>query len=239
MITTLRAIPTDSIRLMVFDLDGTLIDSSTDLCNSINAMLVNEGRHELPQAVISSYIGDGAAMLVRRALGDPDDKELVDRALRFFLTYYREHKLDNTFAYPGVLEALKTLAGNAEKKRAMAVLTNKPVGPARAICEALGMGPYFFEIYGGDSFHVKKPDPHGLLELMKTANVSPEETVMIGDSDVDVLTAHNAGVWVIGCKFGLSPHTLETAPPDLLVESASEWTQALSAEKISIVSRPL
>jgi phosphoglycolate phosphatase len=95
------------------------------------------------------------------------------------------------------------------------------------------MGSYFFQVYGGDSFHVKKPDPQGLLELMKEARVTPEQTVMIGDSDVDVLTARNAGAWVIGCKFGLSPHTLETAPPDLLVDSAFEWIHALNAEKIS------
>lgn len=231
MLTILRSIPTDSIRLVVFDLDGTLIDSSVDLCNSINAMLVNERRHKLPNAVIASYIGDGAAMLVRRALGDPDDEELVSRSLRYFLGYYREHKLDNTYAYPGVLESLQTLAQG--KQRSMAVLTNKPVGPAKAICEALGMSPYFFQIYGGDSFTVKKPDPHGLMELMDQANATPEETIMIGDSDVDVLTARNAGTWILGCKFGLSPHTLEAAPPDLLVDSAFEWTHALGAEKIS------
>lgn len=229
MLTILRTIPIDSIRLIVFDLDGTLIDSSVDLCNSVNAMLINEGRHKLPDAVIASYIGDGATMLVRRALGDPDDKELVDRALRYFLSYYREHKLDNTYAYPGVLDSLQHLAAD---KRKMAVLTNKPVGPAKAICEALGMSPYLFQIYGGDSFSVKKPDPHGLLELMKQADVTPEETVMIGDSDVDVLTARNAGTWMIGCKFGLSPHTLEAAPPDLLVDSALEWIHAFGAEKI-------
>lgn len=230
MLTVIRTIPIDTIRLIVFDLDGTLIDSSVDLCNSVNAMLVNEGRHKLPQAVIASYIGDGAAMLVRRALGDPDDKELVERAIRYFLSYYREHKLDNTYAYPGVLEALQFFAN--DQQRSMAVLTNKPVGPAKAICEALGMNPYLFQVYGGDSFPVKKPDPHGLLELMKQVGVTPEETVMIGDSDVDILTARNAGAWVIGCKFGLSPHTLEAATPDLLVDSALEWIHAFGAEKI-------
>jgi phosphoglycolate phosphatase len=234
MITSLHAIPTESIQLLVFDMDGTLVDSRKDLCNSINAMLVKEDRHQLPEAVIASYIGDGAAMLVRRALGDPDDKDLVDRALQYFLSYYREHKLDNTYAYPGVLESLQSLAAtNEDTRRVMAVLTNKPVGPARAICDALGMGSYFFRVYGGDSFHVKKPDPQGLFELMKEAQVTPEQTVMIGDSDVDVLTARNAGVWAIGCKFGLSPHTLETAPPDLLVDSAFEWVHALTLTKIS------
>lgn len=227
-------IPTENIRLLVFDLDGTLVDSRVDLCNSINAMLTAEGRHPLPDSVIASYIGDGAAMLVRRALGDPDSKEVVDRALHYFLSYYREHKLDNTYAYPGVIDSLKTLAsGSHGKPKKMAVLTNKPVGPARAICDALGLSSYFFEIYGGDSFPVKKPDPLGLTTLMKSADVTPQETVMIGDSDVDVLTARNADAWVIGCKFGLSPHTLAVAPPDILVDTAFEWTIALGEKTIA------
>jgi phosphoglycolate phosphatase len=94
-------------RLIVFDLDGTLIDSRIDLCNSVNAMLAHFGRPELPEAVIAGYIGDGASMLVRRALGDPEgdvhDEEFVAEALGFFLDYYRVHKLDFTYVYPGVM----------------------------------------------------------------------------------------------------------------------------------------
>src|SRR6202021_3684565 len=99
-------------RLLVFDLDGTLIDSGIDLCNSVNATLTHFGKPELPDAVIASYIGDGASLLVRRAFGDPEgdihDEEYVTNALTFFLDYYRIHKLDNTFLYPGVLESLKS-----------------------------------------------------------------------------------------------------------------------------------
>jgi phosphoglycolate phosphatase len=110
----------------------------------------------------------------------------------------------------------------------MAVLTNKPVRPARDICVALGLAPYFLSIYGGNSFNTKKPDPEGLLALMAEACARPEETVMIGDSEVDVLTARNAGVWSIGCTFGLAPQSLVDTPPDVLVDSPADWTAALS-----------
>ena len=105
----------------------------------------------------------------------------------------------------------------------MAVLSNKPVGPSRAIVKALGLGDYFFQVYGGNSFHTKKPDPEGLNALIREAGVRPEQTLMVGDSDVDVLTARRAGAWVIGCRFGLSSHTLESIPSDCLVDSAAEW----------------
>ena len=108
-------------RLLVFDLDGTLIDSQIDLSNSVNAMLVHLGKPELPQAVIAGYIGDGASMLVRRALGDPEgdvhDEEFVDEALTFFLDYYREHKLDFTYVYDGVVEALDEIRGGLSGNR--------------------------------------------------------------------------------------------------------------------------
>jgi phosphoglycolate phosphatase len=233
-VRVLRAIPTDSLRLFVFDLDGTLIDSRADLAQSINAMLVRYDRHPLPEEVIAGYIGDGASVLVRRALGDPDDESFVTEALSYFLTYYREHKLDFTYVYDGVhpslralQNALSTVEPRTHQTLGMAVLTNKPIGPSQAICDALGLSPFFFQIYGGNSFHTKKPDPLGLITLMQEAGVTPAETVLIGDSDVDVLTARNAGTWVVGCTFGLAPHTLEAAPPDVLVDHASDWPRVL------------
>jgi phosphoglycolate phosphatase len=228
MLHVLNPLPAESIRLIVFDLDGTLIDSQKDLANSINAMLVQMNRKPLPDEVIGTYIGDGAGMLVRRALGDPDDEHLVEDGLNRFLAYYREHKLDHTYVYPGVFESIKAMKSTPEgAPRRMAVLTNKPIVPSRAICEALGLGEHFFQIYGGNSFGTKKPDPEGLNTLIAEAGVAPEETLMIGDSDVDVLTARRAGAWVIGCRFGLSSHTLENIPSDCLVDMASEWATAL------------
>lgn len=234
MAYTSHLIPVESLRLLVFDLDGTLIDSRKDLANSVNATLGHLGRPALPDNVIASYIGDGAGMLVRRALGDPDDEAFVESALTYFLDYYREHKLDHTHVYPGVLESLEALrVGTDGSRRQMAVLTNKPIGPSQAICDALGLSPYFFRIYGGNSFSTKKPDPQGLKALIREAGVDPFETVMIGDSEIDVQTARSAGGWALGCRFGLSPHTLDAAEPDCLVDSAFDWADALDAAKIS------
>ncbi len=223
-------------RLLVFDLDGTLIDSRIDLCNSINAMLAHFGRLALPEQVIAGYIGDGASMLVRRALGDPEgdrhDETFVSEALTFFLDFYRIHKLDFTYVYPGVLSALETIHA-AHPMLPMAVLTNKPVLPSRDICAHFGLDRFFFQNYGGNSFHTKKPDPTGLLALIAEASaltgslIDPADTIMIGDSDVDVLTARNCGARALGCAFGLAPHALAAAAPDLFVDAPGEWPVTL------------
>ncbi len=227
MIRIKRPFDASRIRLLVFDLDGTLVDSRVDLANSINAMLRQYERPELPCDVIASYIGDGAPMLVRRALGDPDDERFVSEALQFFLAYYREHKLDTTYVYDGVKEALTAIAQSTNGgERKMAVLSNKPVRPTEVICQALGLAEFFFRIYGGNSFHTKKPDPLGLKALLQEAGARPDEAVIIGDSDIDVITGRNAGVWTCGVTYGLVPHTLVNAPPDVLVDSPMEWVEA-------------
>ncbi|MGB6974991.1 MAG: HAD-IA family hydrolase [Terracidiphilus sp.] len=242
MIRVLRPLPVESLKLLVFDLDGTLIDSAQDLCNSLNATLVHFGRSALPDETIAGFIGDGALLLVSRAL-EPENPEsthpeFLARAHQFFLDYYREHKLDCTYAYDGVVEALHALRTIHDQtsadspgvpQRSMAVLTNKPVRPAQAICQALGLAPFFLNIYGGNSFSSKKPNPEGLFALMQEAGANPEQTVMIGDSQVDIQTARNAGAWSIGCTFGLAPERLLSIPPDILVDSPAEWTTALTA----------
>jgi phosphoglycolate phosphatase len=222
-----RPIPKDKLKLLVFDLDGTLIDSRADLTSSINAMLRYFRRAALPEDVIASFIGDGATMLVRRSLGDPVDEAFVQQAVDYFLDYYRDHKLDHTYVYDGVFHVLEQLRSRYGASLQMAVLSNKPENPSREICDALELKPYFFQVYGGNSFPTKKPDPEGLLKLIAEAGVTAEETLMIGDTDVDILTARNAGAWALGCKFGLSPHTLEYAAPDCLVDSPHDWSAAL------------
>ena len=239
MVRILHPLPVEQLKLLVFDLDGPLIDSAQDLCNSVNATLSQFGRERLPDPVVAGYIGDGAIMLMRRALFGPDatdvDEELLSRAYAWFLDYYREHKLDNTYAYEGVLEALTALRQlhehSEEPARLMAVLTNKPVRPAQAICEALGLAPYFLHIYGGNSFATKKPNPEGLRALMDEAGALPQETLVIGDSQVDVETARNAGAWCVGCTFGLAPESLKDYPPDVLVDSPADWPAALAPAK--------
>jgi phosphoglycolate phosphatase len=239
MVHVYRPLPVERLKLLVFDLDGTLIDSAQDLCNSVNAALGQFNRGPMPDPAIAGFVGNGAPMLMRRSMADglaPEqvDENLLSEAYAFFLQYYREHKLDFTYAYDGVVEALaalKELHDAAGTPRTMAVLTNKPVRPARGICEGLGMADYFLHIYGGDSFPVKKPDPFGLRSLMEEAGAKPEETVMIGDSQVDVATARNAGAWSIGCAFGFGVPTLMDHKPDVLVDRASDWTAALNPAK--------
>src|SRR5262249_13933140 len=174
-----------SIKLVVFDLDGTLVDSRLDLIHSVNAMLKHLKRPELPGEMIASYVGDGAPMLVRRALGDPKNEAVVKEALDFFLTYYRAHKLDNTQLYPGIKESLATIANSNGVPRKMAVLTNKPVHPSKAIVEALGLKEFFVHVYGGNSFPTKKPDPEGARRLLSETHTKSTEALMVGDSAVD------------------------------------------------------
>jgi len=228
MIRISRPIPARKIKLVLFDLDGTLIDSERDLAAAVNAMLVNYGRKELPIDVIGTYIGDGAPMLIRRALGDPADREFLQEALNYFLLYYREHKLDTTCLYDGIREALQQIGGNDGALRQMAVLTNKPVRVSRNILAGLGMDGAFFQVYGGNSFDTKKPDPLGANTLISEAGVTAEETVMVGDSQVDVLTARNAGMWSIGVTYGFAPRTLEQVVPDVLVDTPAELATTLS-----------
>jgi phosphoglycolate phosphatase len=216
-----RAFDPHSIQLVIFDLDGTLIDSRLDLVHSVNATLRHLHRPELPDEVIASYVGDGAPMLVRRALGDPKDESVLKRALDYFLTYYRAHKLDHTTVYEGVPEALASIQSNG-RERKLAVLSNKPVLPSRAIVKELGLGDFFVKVYGGNSFETKKPDPLGVHCLLKETNTAPANALIVGDSSVDVLTGRNAGIATCGVTYGFAPHTLCEAPPDVTVNSPRE-----------------
>jgi phosphoglycolate phosphatase len=235
MIRIRRAFDPRTIKLVIFDLDGTLIDSRLDLVHSVNAALRHIGRPGLPDDVIASYVGDGAPVLIQRALGGESiDEAVVREGLQFFLSYYREHKLDHTTVYPGIHDSLNAIqnsshqisSGDSGAKlnggRQMAVLSNKPVVPSRAIVEALGLGQFFTKVYGGNSFATKKPDPEGALKLLEEHSVTPQEAAIVGDSQVDVETGRNAGLWTVAVNYGFAPHTLEASSPDVLVDAPHE-----------------
>lgn len=247
MIRFLRPFDPTRLRLLIFDLDGTLIDSRLDLIQSVNAALRHLGRPELEGDVIASYVGDGAPALMRRAVGEGSDENVFNAALEFFLVYYRKHKLDHTTLYDGVKEVLAKLSQPASQPRAdegpgradtdathrqMAVLSNKPVNPSRDILRALGLSDYFFRIYGGNSFATKKPDPLGVHTLLDESGVRPDEALMIGDSAVDVMTGRSAGLWTCGVSYGFAPQTLTEIPPDVLIEHPRELGEIFEQIKL-------
>jgi len=207
------------VRALIFDLDGTLIDSKRDLIHSVNAMLAEMGRARLDEETISGYIGHGAPLLVSRALGSTAKEEELRRALQFFLAYYEEHKMDSTCAYPGIPDALAELS---RKKVPMAVLTNKPVKISVRILESLGLASYFRVIYGGNSFETKKPDPFGANKILSEFGAPPRETMLVGDSEVDVQTARNAGTIAAAVNYGFGVHDRAQHPADIYLDKLSD-----------------
>jgi phosphoglycolate phosphatase len=189
---------TSPVGLVVFDLDGTLVDSRTDLANATNALLAELGGARLPDSDVVDMVGEGAAVLVRRALTasglDPDYPRALDR----FLGLYEERLLDHTEPYDGMIDALEALA----TRMPLAVLTNKPAAPTTRILEGLGMERFFGMVIGGDSPLGRKPDPAGLLHLAAGAGVAPATTLMVGDSPIDLQTARNGGTRICLARYG-------------------------------------
>jgi phosphoglycolate phosphatase len=210
------------VKALVFDLDGTLIDSKRDLVLAVNATRRNMQLNPLSDELVSSYVGDGMQKLVERALGEGFTSQQVQGAMDFFLDYYREHMLDNTVTYPGVRQALEAL-----RSRPLAVLTNKPVKFSRMILEGLGIAPYFRQVYGGNSFETKKPDPLGMNTLLSEFQVEPRQAMLVGDSIVDIQTARNAGAWSAGVTYGLGSSKLDTLPPDILLDTLADLPACL------------
>ncbi len=203
------------MNLLIFDLDGTLIDSKLDLAHAVNAARAHMGLGDLPHPLVFSYVGNGAPTLIRRSLGPEAGEAQVQEALEFFLEYYRDHMLDYTSLYPGVADTLDVLLQSGKR---MAVLTNKPVRISKAIISGLGLERHFFQIYGGNSFEQKKPHPIGIETLLSEAGMGAGHALMIGDSAVDIQTARNAGIKSCGVTYGFQPETLAAEPPDFLID---------------------
>ena len=209
--------------ILVFDLDGTLIDSSRDLAESIGELLDSYGAEPLPMAEVVMMVGEGAPMLVRRALARAGVRPDADAALARFLTIYDRRLMNHTVSYPGTVESLAV----ATRRGPLAVLTNKPLGPTIGILEALGLRGFFTRIIGGDSDYGRKPDPAGLLALQALA--PGDRLVMVGDSPVDWKVAVNAKCPFVFARFGFGATKFE-APPDtpFAIDHARELDAVLS-----------
>jgi phosphoglycolate phosphatase len=216
--------------VVIFDLDGTLVDSKPDLTRSVNHVRALHGLGPLAEEGIASMIGDGARALVARALDEgqsggrpgPEGPE-IDRALQEFLAYYREHMLEETRLYPGVGETLDRLS-----EHDLAVLTNKPWRFSCLILEGLGIYDRFSAVYGGNSFARKKPDPVGVHRILGDTGRGPETAWMVGDSSVDVRTGRNAGIRTCGVTYGYQASSFERDPPDVRIERFDELPEVLS-----------
>lgn len=193
--------------ILVFDLDGTLIDSSRDLAESIGELLESYGAEPLPLSEVVTMVGEGAPILVRRALARAGLRPGADDALARFLTIYDRRLMDHTVSYPGIIESLAL----ATRRGPLAVLTNKPLGPTIGILEALGLRGFFTRIIGGDSEYGRKPDPSGLLALQGLA--PGDRLVMIGDSPTDWKVAVNGNCPFVFARFGFGATKFD-APPD-------------------------
>jgi phosphoglycolate phosphatase len=221
--------PVLPVRLVVFDLDGTLVDSVADIASAANRMLARVAPHGalLPLPPIRSFVGDGARELVARVLARAEVEAPVDEALGLFLEAYRSGLLESTRPYPGVVEGLDAL-----RDRPLAVLTNKPGDMSREILAGLGLADRFFRIYGGGDVPGRKPDPTGLRLILDEVGVPPGEALLVGDSPVDVRTGRNAGTRVAGVTYGLAPEGFAAEPPDVLVGSLADLAVRMGAGEL-------
>ena len=208
-----------AVKLVVFDLDGTLADAAEDLTTAANALVseIDPGAPPLSVDEVRRFIGDGAAILVGRILGSRGLETPKETLLPRCLVHYKAHLLDKTRLYPGVLEALDALGGTP-----LAVLTNKPGDLSRTILKGLGIASRFFRTLGGGDVRERKPDPAGLLSLAREAGVSPAETAMVGDSAVDVRTGRAAGATTVGVLYGFDPDGVRGERPDHLAMTPGE-----------------
>jgi phosphoglycolate phosphatase len=203
--------------VLIFDLDGTLVDSKRDLTASVNHIRNQFGLSLLTEQEIARFIGDGALMLIRRVLENQATEPNVQAGLQMFLSYYRAHMLDTTRLYPGVRETLDRLTDCK-----LAVLTNKPVHFSCAMLDGLGIYRHFVSVYGGNSFDYKKPDPVGVYQILSDTRGQRERTWIVGDSAVDVLTGRNATIKTCGVTYGYATETFKDAPPDFLIDNFSD-----------------
>jgi len=185
-------------KCVLFDLDGTLVDSLEDLTDAVNHMLAGFGRPPLTSASVRRLVGKGAHNLVRRAL-ETESEEAITRGIELFVAYNSDHVTDKSLLYPGVREALLQLAENGIR---LVVISNKHEAICHLIMEALGIARLFEIICGGDTFPEMKPSPLPLLQALERLGIAAQDAVMVGDTINDIQAGQQAGVSTIGCTWG-------------------------------------
>ncbi len=214
---------------LIFDLDGTLVNTKADLAAATNHMLQELGLPLLSVAQVESFIGLGARVLIERALGQ-ERAHLVAEGFTLFMDYYDAHLLDRTRPYPG-METLLTVA--RDQGKCLSVLTNKPEQPTRAILSGLGLLDYFSAVIGGDTLSKRKPDPQGVFVLQQAVGHARTETLLIGDSEIDMRTGRAAGIATCGVTWGFGHAGFETCPPTFLVETVPALRQIVMGPSLS------
>ncbi|MEJ0098120.1 MAG: phosphoglycolate phosphatase [Bauldia sp.] len=214
---------------IVFDLDGTLVDTAEDLVATLNAVLAAEGMAPVSLESAIGMVGSGSRVLIEAAFaseGRALTPETLDRLLADFLAYYDAHIADASRPYPGVEAALDRLAADGW---IMAVCTNKFEAPARKLLRLLGLDRHFAAITGQDTFGFRKPDPRHLTETIRLAGGDGRDAIMVGDSHTDIDTAHAARIPVIAVTFGYSPLPVATFKPTRLIDSFAELPAVAAA----------
>ncbi|MEA1953676.1 MAG: phosphoglycolate phosphatase [Campylobacterota bacterium] len=222
-------------KVILFDLDGTLIDSAPDLAHSVNYMLKKMNRKTFSESTIRSWVGNGAEVLVKRALSGTThideniDPKLVEKALTVFLHFYAENLAISTKTYPHVKSTLEALKKDGYR---LAIITNKPFDFIAPILKGLELDMLFEHCLGGDSLSVKKPDPKPLLHMCKELNVTVEESVMVGDSKNDIKAANSASMQSIGVSYGYNyDEPIATYHPDIVLNDFKDILECFGALK--------
>ena len=207
--------------LIIFDLDGTLVDSRQDIATSVNELLTGLGRPELPSEEVFAFIGNGVRKLLERSLQGSATSEKLDEAVELYLQIYRRRLLDTTSVYPGVREALMELEAFTSAPR-KSVLTNKPTKESLAVLEGLDLARFFDRVHGGESFPKRKPDPMGVDALIESTGARREQTLLVGDSCVDYDTARNAHIRVSLVTYGIGAEEVRSLSPDFFIDDMRE-----------------
>ena len=207
-----------AIELIIFDLDGTLIDSKVDIANSVNHTLERFHLPALENSIIYGYVGNGVLPLLNKVFAGSNKKNDMDEALRIFRVHYEKHLLDTTRLYPGVMEILESFSSVS-----MGVLSNKPERYVKKILKGLNIARYFPVVLGGDSMETKKPEPEGINKVINTFKAGPGKTLIVGDGGVDIKTGKKAGVHTCGVSYGLRDRNeLVEAGADIIIDDIRE-----------------